>query len=68
MVSTFDELLVTIKEYPFDVIAMSETWLKDNPHLLNYVTIPGYSQVFRNREKIRGGGVGFYIREGIMFK
>ena len=47
---------------------MSETWLKDNPHLLNYVTIPGYSQVFRNREKIRGGGVGFYVREGIMFK
>ena len=68
MVSTFDELLVTVEEYPFDIIAMSETWLKDNPHLLNYVTIPGYSQVFRNREKIRGGGVGFYVREGIMFK
>ena len=25
MVSTFDELLVTIREYPFDVVAMSET-------------------------------------------
>ena len=52
MVSTFDELLTTIKEYPFDIIAMSETWLKDNPHLLNFVTISGYSCVFRNRENV----------------
>ena len=42
MVSTFNELLCTINEYPFDVIAMSETWLKDNPHLLNKVSIPGF--------------------------
>ena len=26
MVSAFDELLLTIKQYPFDVISMSETW------------------------------------------
>ena len=38
MVSTFDKLLAPIKEYSFDIIAMSETWLKDNPHLLKYVT------------------------------
>ena len=25
MVSAFDELLLTIKQYPFDVISMSET-------------------------------------------
>jgi exonuclease III len=68
MVSTFDELLVTIKEYPFDVIAMSETWLKNNPHLLHYVTIPGYTNVFRNRDDIRGGGVGIYLKESIKFK
>lgn len=37
LVSTFEELLTTIKEYPFDVIAMSEIWLKDNPHLLHYM-------------------------------
>ncbi len=53
MVSTFDELLITLKEYLFDIIA---------------VTIPGYSQVFRNRATARGGGVGFYVREDIMFK
>ena len=52
MASSFDELLATIKEYPFDVVTMSETWLKDNALLLQYVTISGYSQVFRNRNKI----------------
>ena len=31
MVSAFDELLLTIRQYPFDVISMSETWLKENP-------------------------------------
>ena len=40
-----DELLATIKECPFDIVTMSETWLKDNPLRLQYVTIPGYSQV-----------------------
>ena len=47
---------------------MSETWLKNNPHLLNYVTIPEYSNIFRNRDDIRGGGVGVYLRDAIDFK
>lgn len=68
MVSTFDNLLITVKEYPFDIIAMSETWLKDNNLLLQYVTIPGYCHAFRNREKSKGGGVGVYIKESIKFK
>ena len=38
MVSTFDEPLLTVKEYPFDVITMSETWLKNNELLLQHVT------------------------------
>ena len=59
MVSSFDELLATIKEYPFDIVTISETWLKDNPLRLQYVTIPGYSQVFRNRDRFRGGGGGW---------
>lgn len=42
--------------------------MKDNPHLLNYVSIPGFSSVFRDRDKIRGGGVGAYIRDNIAFK
>ena len=68
MVSTFDELLVTMNEYPFDVVTMSETWLKDNPHLLSYVNILGYCSIFRNRNRVCGGGVGTYVREEISFK
>ena len=41
MVSTFDSLLLTLKQYPFDVVCMSETWLKNNQLLLQHVTIPG---------------------------
>ena len=47
---------------------MSETWLKNNPHLLNYVTIPGYSNIFRNRDDIRGGELGVYLKDAIDFK
>ena len=68
MASAFDELLLTIEQYPFDVISMSETWLKDNPLLLNHVTIPGYNCEFRSRDSIRGGGVGAYIKETLTFK
>ena len=32
------------------------------------ITIPGYSHAFRNREKIKGGGVGVYLKESIKFK
>lgn len=68
MVSTFDQLLFTINRYPFDVIAMSETWLNDNPLLLEHVKIPGYIPEFRNRNACRGGGVGAYIKETIRHK
>ena len=68
MLSSLDELLLTIEKYPFDIITMSETWLKDNPQLLNYVKIPGYSQEFRNRENLRGGGVGAYLKESLKYK
>ena len=63
MVSTFNELLLTVNSYPLDIVALSETWLRDQPQLLDYVSIPGFVTKFRNREGIRGGGVGVYIRE-----
>ena len=49
-------------------ITLSETWLKDNPHLLDYVKIDCYEAKFRNREHTRGGSVGLYIRWGIIYK
>ena len=57
MASTFNEFLSVVNQYPMDVITLSETWLKNNPALLEYAAIPGYSAVFRNRESIKDGGV-----------
>ena len=67
MVSTFDGLLTTLSQYPFD-ITMSETWLKDNDLLLQHVTIPGYCHTFHNRDRTRGSGVGVYLKESLKFK
>ena len=49
-------------------MTLSETWLKCNPHLLDYVKIDGYKVKFRNREHTRGSGVGLYIRSDIKYK
>ena len=68
MVSTFDHLCLIIERYSFDVITMSETWLKENNLLLQHVAIPGYVHAFNNRDRLRGGGVDIYIKESIKFK
>ena len=49
-------------------MTLSETWLKDNPHLLDYVKIDGYKVTLGNREDTRGGSVGLYIRSDIKYK
>ena len=48
MVSTLNQLVYTMNQYSFDVIAMSQTWLNENRLLLNHVNIPGYISQFRN--------------------
>ena len=68
MVSTFNELLLTVNSYPMHIVALSETWLRDQLQLLDYVSIPGFVTEFWNRECIRGGGVGVYIKENINYK
>ena len=68
MISTFDNLLLAVDRYKFDVITMSETRLKENHLLLQYVTIPGYTHAFNNRDKKRSGGVEVYIKDSIKFK
>ena len=60
---TFDEFQFMINQTNFDVIALSETWLKNDKHLLKYVRPPGYEFANRNRDKKRSGGVGIYIRD-----
>ena len=68
MTSSIDEFRLLLETYKFDIAALSETWLKDNPLLLSYVSILEYTFEYHNRDKIRGGGVGFYIRESISYK
>lgn len=68
MTSTFAEFTVLINSYNFDIIALSETWLKDNPLLLQHVSVPGYQLCYNNRNVCKGGGVGAYIKDSIVFK
>ena len=42
MSSTFDKFQFMINQTKFDVITLSETWLKNDKHLLEYVRLPGY--------------------------
>ena len=60
MRSSFNEFQVLVSQLPMDIITTGETWHRDNPSLLEYVTLPGYTSVFRNREGVKGGGVGPY--------
>ena len=67
MTSTFAEFTVLINSYNFDIITLSETWLKDNPLLLQHVSVPGYQMCYNNRNVCKGGGVGAYIKDSILF-
>ena len=66
--STFDEFTCMLNTQKFDIMTLSETWLKNNPHLLDYVKTDGYEVKFRNREHTEGGGVALYIRSNIKYK
>ena len=46
--SSFAEFEAMLMRYKFDIITLSETWLKNNPLLLNHVTIPGFKNEFNN--------------------
>ena len=64
LVSSFNEFSLMFDEYKFDLLTLSETWLKDNEHLLNYIDMPGYTFLYNNRNHIRGG-VGCYVSNNI---
>ena len=57
-----------LKSYEFDIISLSETWLTNNQHQLDYVNIAGYKSIFKHGNDKRGGGVGFYIKDKISCK
>ena len=68
MSSTFDEFQIMLYQHPFDIITLSETWLRNDTNLLQYLQIPGYSFCYKNRDQRRGGGVGMYIKLTVKYK
>ena len=46
MTSSFDYVQVMLKKHPIDVIALFETWLKNNQYILGYATKPDYSFIY----------------------
>ena len=62
----FDQILnfLDLLKLDFDVIGLSETWLRDADKLPN---IPGYNSVCYNRRGKLGGGVGLYIKDSYSY-
>ena len=68
LASTFTEFEVMLHQHRFDIITLSETWLKNNLEVIKHITIPGYKMEYNNRIHKRGGGVGLYIHENLQYK
>lgn len=68
MTLTFQGLLLVIRTRGFDLVTLSETWMKDNHQLLSHASITGYVDEFWNRDQIKGGGVGAYIEQSVKYK
>ena len=68
MTPSFIEFESMLTQHQFDLITMSETWLKQNKALLDHLEIEGYKKDFRHRDEKRGGGVGFYLKSDIKHK
>ena len=62
MTWTFDEFQFMVNESKFSIITLSDTWLKNDKHLLEYVSLPAYKFSYRNRDEKRGGGAGVHIK------
>ena len=45
-------------QHLFDIITLSETWLRNNINLLQYAQIPGHNFWRRNQDEKKVDGVG----------
>ena len=52
--------------YPFNIITLSETWLKRSDEQIFNLDLPGYSFLSQSTTQ-RAGGVGLYIKNGIQY-
>lgn len=62
----WDELVQSIQLGNFDILCLTETWLKTDSNCSLY-SIPGYKLVHSPRRG-RGGGVGAYLKTGLRVK
>lgn len=63
MVSSFYEFQVLVSQLPMDIIAMSETWLRNNPALLDLrYTACLHSSLWKLRRYSRWRRGGFHLR------
>ena len=67
--ANFGEIKKYLRKFkkPFDVIAVSETWLNPEKGLDN-IELYGYELNYRNRENKGGGGVALYIDRNLRYK
>ena len=57
-----------MKTYLIDVALFSETWLRDQKELLDYMSIDGYATEFLRCVATKGGEVGAYINCFLMME
>lgn len=67
MSSTFDDFTSHFNKIHL-TLWHSETRLRVNSDLLEYVKILGYDFVYKNRTKDRGGGIGAYSKRKVQFE
>ena len=49
-------------------MTLSECWLKNNKHMLEYVQSDRYNSEFISKEARKDGGVGVYIKDYFKYK
>ena len=59
MVSSFDEFTVMLQEHPFDILTLSETWLKDDVNLIMFKYL--VTSLATRAEMKKEEGVSVYI-------
>ena len=57
--------LVDMCSIPFDIIAMSETWLSPNNNTINY--LDDYNHIFNQRNGKSGGGVSLFVKKNMQY-
>ena len=53
---------LSINKIPLHILALQATWTIHHPHLVN---IPGFKFIHHQRNKMRSGGVGLYIKDNL---